>query len=241
MAFNEDELRRRLQTAAAHAGAPGFSVEELIRRVRRRRAAAKGALSGTVLAMTAAAVAIPVIVTGPGQGAPSQPGSTGASARPSSSESSAAAPGTVRLTCSDADWTSQGAGWRAHGLWVGPLWLARTTSEQNPRIHAVAAEVAYGATVTVKPSPSVRSYFRFFDRVHIGGADPLPAGDTGFTFVSCPRIDGPGPNGLFTDFYVAFSLPAGRSAAVDIWTPAARRPTQVIFTCSRSNCHLTAH
>lgn len=91
-------------------------------------------------------------------------------------------------------------------------------------------EVADGSTVVMKPTPQARPYFQFFDGFHPGGGNRLPAGDTGFTFISCPRNAGPGPNGRVTDFNLGFQMEAGQAAAVDVWTSPATRPIRVIFT-----------
>ena len=81
----------------------------------------------------------------------------------------------------------------------------------------------------MKAVPQSRSYFRFFDGFHPGGGNPLPAGDTGFTFVPCPRTS-PGPNGRVTDFYLGFAIDAGRAAPVEVWTSASRQPLWLTFT-----------
>ena len=70
MTFDEQHLRERLAAAAAQAGPPRFTVEGLTGRIRRRRARIIGLVSGSVLAVAAVAVAVPVSLSG--QGTPSE-------------------------------------------------------------------------------------------------------------------------------------------------------------------------
>jgi hypothetical protein len=60
MAFDEQDLRERLEAVAAHAGPPRFTVEGLIGRIRRRRARIIGLVLGSLLAVAGIAVAIPI-------------------------------------------------------------------------------------------------------------------------------------------------------------------------------------
>jgi hypothetical protein len=80
----------------------------------------------------------------------------------------------------------------------------------------------------MKPAPQAGSYFRFLDGFYPGGGNPLPGGDTGYTFAACPRGES-GSNGQLTDFYLGFHIKSGRSAAVDIWPSPSARPIRVIF------------
>jgi hypothetical protein len=64
MTFDEQDLRERLAAVAAHAGPPRFTVEGLIGRIRRRRARIIGLVSGSLLAVAALAVAVPISLTG---------------------------------------------------------------------------------------------------------------------------------------------------------------------------------
>jgi hypothetical protein len=89
-------------------------------------------------------------------------------------------------------------------------------------------EVAAGSTVVMKAASGTRSYFRFLSGFGPGTAYPLPPGDTGFTFVACPRQHA-GPNGRVTDFMLGFSIGTGRTAPVEIWTSASSRPAWVTF------------
>jgi hypothetical protein len=64
MTFDEQDLRERLKAVAAHAGPPRFTVEGLIGRIRRRRARVIGLVSGSLLAVAAIAVAVPISLSG---------------------------------------------------------------------------------------------------------------------------------------------------------------------------------
>lgn len=68
MSIDEQEVRQRLEAAAAQASPPCFSVESLISRIRRRRARIIAAVAGSFLAAAAIAVAVPI-----GLSAPSHP------------------------------------------------------------------------------------------------------------------------------------------------------------------------
>ena len=89
-------------------------------------------------------------------------------------------------------------------------------------------EVTDGSTAVMKPAVGARPNFRFLDGFHLGGGNPLPHGDTGFTFSSCPRGQ-QGPNGQVTDFYLGFTIQAGRTAPVDVRTAASSRPIRLMF------------
>jgi hypothetical protein len=66
MVLDEHELRQHLVAAADQVGAPRFTIEALIKRVRRRRAKIIGIVSGSLLAVAAIAVAVPVALSSPG-------------------------------------------------------------------------------------------------------------------------------------------------------------------------------
>jgi len=66
MILDEQELREHLAAAAGHVSAPRFTIEALISRIRRRRARILGLVSGSLLAVAALAVAVPVALSGPG-------------------------------------------------------------------------------------------------------------------------------------------------------------------------------
>ena len=151
------------------------------------------------------------------------------------------------LTCQDANWGQLQSNWRAVSAKEGPLWFVfgrrdgyvhastfRTAGHSSAPVirgdDVMVVEVANGATVTLKPASVARSYFHFVDGFNGPSPNVLPAGDTGFTFAACPRAD-VGPNGHVTDFYLGFSIKAGRAAPVDIWPGPDARPIRVIFTC----------
>jgi hypothetical protein len=64
MSLDEQELRQRLEAVAAQVSAPRLTVEGLVRRIRRRRARIIAAASGSLLAVAAIAVAVPVALSG---------------------------------------------------------------------------------------------------------------------------------------------------------------------------------
>jgi len=66
MILDEQELRQHLATATDHVSAPRFSIDGLISRIRRRRARILRLVSGSLLAVAALAVAVPVAWSGPG-------------------------------------------------------------------------------------------------------------------------------------------------------------------------------
>jgi hypothetical protein len=164
-----------------------------------------------------------------------------------------AAPGTVLLTCDSANWGQLAANWRAVSLQAGPLWFAygrqqgyvhdggwqgagRTPRQPGKRrLGVMIVEVRSGSMVVMKPAATARPYFRFVEGFGPGLGYKLPAGDTGFTFAACPRGSG-GPNGQVTDFYLGFSMDAGRAAPVEVWPSAMPRPIRVIFTCPGRGC-----
>jgi len=64
MTFDEQDLRERLAAAAAQVSPPRFTVEGLIGRVRRRRARIIGLVVGSLLAVAAIAVVVPISLLG---------------------------------------------------------------------------------------------------------------------------------------------------------------------------------
>jgi hypothetical protein len=158
------------------------------------------------------------------------------------------APGTFLLTCDSADWNQLNPGWRSSSLRLGPLWFADSsqsgyvrddgspdtagavTGNAEPSTDtAMPLEVAAGSTVVMKAASGTQPYFRFLSGFGAGTAYPLPSGDTGYTFVACPRQH-VGPNGRVTDFLLGFSIGAGRTVPVEVWTSASPRPVWVTFT-----------
>jgi hypothetical protein len=64
MELDEQELRQRLEAAAAQASAPRLTAERLVRRIRRRRAKIIAAASASLLAVAAIAVTVPIALSG---------------------------------------------------------------------------------------------------------------------------------------------------------------------------------
>jgi hypothetical protein len=171
-----------------------------------------------------AAVITTLVVTGGGGRRPAVPPH---GPGPLAAPSPAAAAGTVLLACGSAAGGSWGSDWRAGSLRAGPVWFADGRQfgyvrygrphgagraiQRRGRLHLVVmvVEVDSGSTVVIKPAPGARPYFRFVDGFHPGGGNGLPAGESGFTFVSCPRGHA-GPNGQVTGFYLGF--PSGQAA-----------------------------
>lgn len=198
-----------------------------------------------------AAAASLIVTSAGGRHAAAPPSAPAALAAPTPSPT--AAPGTVPLTCDSANGGQLASNWRAGSLEAGPLWFVygrqygyvhyggsqgAARSIRRPgklRLGVMIVEVTSGFTVVMKPAAAARSYFRFVDGFGPGVGYKLPAGDTGFTFISCPRGSA-GPNGQVTDFYLGFSIEAGRAALVDIWPSASPHPIQVIFTCPGRGC-----
>ncbi len=162
-----------------------------------RRWAAAAAATGLI----AAAVTL-FVTSGGGRHTPRPPGAPAVAAAPSP----AAAPGTLLLTCDSANWGQLPSDWRAHSLRAGPLWFVsydhppgyvrlgglhgpwRTAGRRDELGGGVMiVEVTDGSTAVMKPAAAARPYFRFLDGFHSGGGNPLPHGDAGFTFSSCPR------------------------------------------------------
>jgi len=85
-------------------------------------------------------------------------------------------------------------------------WQGAARAIQRPgKLHlgVMMLLVMPGSTVVMKPAATDRSYFHFVDGFGSGVGFKLPAGDTGFTFVACPRDLG-GPDGQGTYFYLGF-------------------------------------
>lgn len=171
------------------------------------------------------------------------------SAAAARTRSPTAAPGTMLLTCDTGNWGGLGARWRAGSLKAGPLWLVNgrqyaylprrsfpgTGPGSRPRRHILAVmivEVPDGTTVVMKAADTARPYFHFVVGFNGSAGNPLPKGETGFTFSACPKGNR-GPNGSFTDFYLGFIIGAGRAAPVDIQKAASSHPIRLIFTSPR--------
>lgn len=198
-----------------------------------------------------AALAAVVLTGGGGHHAAAAPkGTAPLTAR---APSPTAAPGTVLLTCDSANGGPLGSHWRAKSLQAGPLWFVygrqqgyvhhggwhaggRVTPRSGKRLAGVMIiGVTPGSTVVMKATATAWPYFRFVDGFGSVADNKRAAGEPGFTFVACPRGSG-GPSGQVTDFYLGFSIEAGRAAPVEVWPSAVSRPIQVIFTCPGLGC-----
>jgi len=241
-----DEIERRLRSAmmAAAEPAPPGLLARIYRRHRRHRRRAR---AGYLTIAAALALAVPPVghelLGGPPSGGPR----AGYTVIPGVSTGGPVTRGTMLLSCKYANWGQLQSNWRTVSLKAGPVWFV--FGRQFGYVHhgtfrphghgghpsgarsrgVMIVEVKNGSTVTMKPAPRARSYFRFYDGYNGPTPNRLPAGDTGFTFRACPRSN-TGPNGRVTDFYLGFSIKAGRAAPVDIWTRASGRPIRVTFT-----------
>lgn len=247
-----DEIERRLRAAMTGAAEPAPSglLAGIYQRHRRHR---RRAAAGCVAFAAALAVAVAPIGHALRHAAPSGVPSPGSFTRPRGAAPAGAAPaampGTMLLTCNDANWGQLQPNWRAVSLKAGPIWFFGARGKDgyvhlsNVRLpgrpshryrglrgYVMIVEVADGATAAMEPVAAARSYFRFYSGFNGPAPYDLPAGDTGFTFSACPRAE-PGPNGPVTDFYLGYAIRAGQTARVDIWTRLTARPIQVTFTC----------
>jgi hypothetical protein len=249
-----DEIERRLRAALIGAAEPAPSglLAIIYQRHRRHRQRRRRVTAGCVAFGAAVAVAIAPIGHALRHGTPPSVPQSGGSTRPPGSTPTNVAPGpvpgTLLLTCNDANWGQLQSNWRSVSLKAGPIWFFaardyvhfpnfRSSGHSGYRYRGLRGgvmivEVADGATVAIKPVAAARSYFRFYSGFDGPVPYKLPAGDTGFTFSACPRADR-GPNGPVTDFYLGYAIRSGRTARVDIWTRSSARPIQVIFACPR--------
>ena len=246
-----DEVERRVRAAmsAASERAPAGLIDGI--RQRHRAFRARMWLGYAAAAAIALAISIAIHVSDVNS-PPTQRASTGFATFPSSSASPpTVAPGTVLLSCDNANWGKLPSNWRDGGLKVGALTFVygrlfgyvhdSTATIPQPvpshsgkyRLSSMIVEVAYGATVVIKSTPEARSYFRFVKGFDGSTAYELPKGDAGFTLASCPRGTRPGPNGRVTDFYLGYRIQAGSSAVVDVWKSVSAPPTKVTFTSDR--------
>jgi hypothetical protein len=164
-----------------------------------------------------------------------------------------AASGTLLLTCDAANGGPLGPHWRTISLQAGPLWFVygrqkgyvhygggpaggrHTLRSGERRTGVMIIEVAPGSRVVMKAAATAWSYFRFVDGFGSVAGNKRAAGAPGFTFVACPRGSG-GAGGRVTDFYLGFSIEAGRAAPVEVWPSAVSRPIRVIFTRPGRGC-----
>jgi hypothetical protein len=199
----------------------------------------------------AAAVATVVLTGGGGRHAAVPP--KGAARLAGRAPSPTAAPGTVLLTCASANGGALASDWRSRSLRAGPLWFVdgrqqgyvhergwhaagRITQRPGKRhIGVMIIEVTPGSTVVMKAVPAASPYFRFVDGFGSVADNKRAAGEPGFTFVACPRGHG-GQGGRVTDFYLGFSIEAGRAAPVEVRPSAGSGPIRVIFTCPGRGC-----
>ena len=250
-----DEIERDLRAAMTGAAepAPAGLLATIYQRHRRYRQRRRRVTVGCVAFAAAVAVAIPPIGHALRHTAPSGVPRTGSSTRPRKSVPATVAPapmpGTISLTCDDANWGQLQPNWRAISLKAGPIWFF-AAREKDGYVHfsnfrpprrsshryrglrgdVMIIEVADGTTVAMKPAGAARSYFRFYLGYNGPSPNDLPTGDTGFTFRACPRSE-PGPNGAVTDFYLGYAIKSGRTARVNIWARPSARPIQLTFTC----------
>jgi hypothetical protein len=246
-----DEMERRLRAAmtwAAEQAPPGLLKDVQLRHRRHIRRVG----FGCVAVVAAIGTLVPVIVrampvdTGPSSGRVTVP-----AIAPTFSPT--AAPGTLLLTCKSANWGQLAANWQAGSLQAGPLWFAgatagyvhyadpaasgasNTSTDGKLREGVMIVEVADGSAATLKPDATAPPDFKFVDGYDGPSPNYLPAGDTGFTFVACPR-GAPGPNGHVTDFYLGFLLRNGQSADADVTNMADQQSVRVTFTCPGRGC-----
>jgi hypothetical protein len=64
--FDEHQLRKRLEATAGLVSSPAFTLDGLVGRIRRQRAKVTGLATGSLLAVAAIAVAVPVAIGRPG-------------------------------------------------------------------------------------------------------------------------------------------------------------------------------
>lgn len=175
--MNEIEGRVRAAMLGATEQAPAGLLERVYRRHRRHR---RRAIAGYAAAAVAVVLAVPPIGHElAGRAMPHEPGVGGSVGV---APVKTAAPGTLLLTCNDANWGQLQSGWRAGSFHAGPLWFAggrqkggyvhdssfrlrdhQGNSYSGFRGDFMIVEVADGSTVTVKPVPAARSYFWFSD------------------------------------------------------------------------------
>jgi hypothetical protein len=248
-----DEVERWLRAAMREAmEQPPAGLMDAIRRRHQRHL--RRVVLGCAGLTAIVALAVPAVVHGL-QAGPLPPSAPPGShiVRPSPSPSPA--PGTALLTCDAQNSGVLPSNWRSGSVKVGPLWFVdgRTygyvhraagstggfvgtgASGGKLRDGVMILEVANGSTVVMKPAPYARSRFRFVEGYDGPSPNRLPHGDTGFTFVSCPRGTH-GDNGNVADYYLGFQMKEGTSVPVKIWTAPTARPIQVIFTCPGRGC-----
>src|SRR5215475_2530652 len=175
-----DEIERRLRSAmmAAAEPAPPGLLARIYRRHRRHRRRAR---AGYLTIAAALALAVPPVghelLGGPPSGGPR----AGYTVIPGVSTGGPVTRGTMLLSCKYANWGQLQSNWRTVSLKAGPVWFV--FGRQFGYVHhgtfrphghgghpsgarsrgVMIVEVKNGSTVTMKPAPRARSYFRFYD------------------------------------------------------------------------------
>jgi hypothetical protein len=216
--------------------------------LKRRRMLAAAAIAGLV------AVAAPVALTRGGvhgRAAPRASDTTSSRhiAAPRPRNVSAASSQTVSeqpwvvgqdktFTCRSATLGQLGPDWRAGSLHVGRLWLvagrqlgyvhpdgwmlpAGTAAGQGSPVRTVQmlVRVDPGSVVMMYLAPGTGPYFRFLD----GAGQPL--GGSSIVFQSCPDST------RSADVYrLGFSIAAGHTASVEVWTVPSDQPSWLTFS-----------
>jgi hypothetical protein len=209
---------------------------------KRRRMLSAAALAGLV------AVAAPLALTRGGV-----PGRPAPRASDTTSAQQSAPPGPRNATLSNQPWvvgqdktfTCQsatpghlGPAWRAGSLHVGRLWLVAgqkqgyvhldgwlpaagtvTGHGSSARTVQMLVQVDPGSVVMMYLAPGTGPYFRFLD----GAGKPL--GGNSIVFESCP--DSAGRAGVY---HLGFSIAAGHTASVQVWTVPSAQPSWLTFS-----------
>jgi hypothetical protein len=234
------EIERRLR-AAMHAAVddltPPAGLLEQVRARRRRRRAATGAAA--LVAVGALAVP-PVALAVHGRGAAA--GGPGAPSVSAPAPVARAAPGTVLDACASAIGENLGLDWRRQSVHVGPLWFiglrqqsATYYGHSTVAIGGLAVAVQNNTKAWVTVAGAARGYFRFLFRqsdftAGVNGHYTVADGEAGVTFVGCPAGQSwavPAGITLYGGYYLIAGSP--RQVALDIWTPAKRKPTRITF------------
>jgi hypothetical protein len=145
------------------------------------------------------------------------------------------------LNCQSATRGQLGPDWRAGSLHVGPLWLV--AGRQRGYVHLgrwalpggaapgrgtsvrtvqMSVYVDPGSVVVMQIAPGTGPYFQFLD----GAGQPLGGGTV--VFESCP--DSSGPAELYR---LGFSIAAGHTASVEVWTVPSAGPAWLTFTAQQ--------
>lgn len=142
------------------------------------------------------------------------------------------------FTCQSATRGQLGPDWRAGSLHSGSLWLVagRQLGYVHPDSWMLPAGTAAGHSSSVRTvqmllrvdpasvvmmylAPGTGPYFRFLD----GAGQPL--GGTSIVFESCPHS---------TDradvYHLGFSIAAGHTASVEVWTIPSAQPSWLTFS-----------